>query len=183
MQACRLTAEELTPKLPLWQILSESARALCSFGMSHTGDLKKGRPYIPRGGILTHPGDPGMVCSRRKQWGREVISGYSLTGEKCTVREPRQSGSKAVCTVLLKCASRRESSSVSALSILNVWVQESGHHPTEPHHTAALQSMSVSPPLLHTWQWLMIRCFFGGKNVRRWNAMIWELRELTESWE
>lgn len=65
-----------------------------------------------------HPGDPGTVCSRRKQWGREVISGYSLTGEKCTVREPGQPGSKAVCTGLLQFASRCESSSLYPLCLL-----------------------------------------------------------------
>lgn len=81
-----------------------------------------------------------------------MISGYSLTGEKCTVREPGQPGSKAVCAGLLQFATRRESSSVSARSILIVRAQESGRHRTQIHHTAALQSMRVSPPLLHTWQ-------------------------------
>lgn len=78
-----------------------------------------------------------------------MISGYSLTGEKCTVREPSQPGSKAVRTGLFQLASQFESGSVSALSILNVWLVELGHHPTQTHHTALLQNMSVTYTAAH----------------------------------
>lgn len=109
-----------------------------------------------------HPGDPGTVCSRRKQWGHEVISGYSLTGEKCTVREPGQPGSKAVCTGLLQFASRRESSSLYPLCLLLMYGSR-----RLCRAISRCSAPSVSPPLLHTWKWLVINYW-----AQSWTVML-----------
>lgn len=94
-----------------------------------------------------------MVDSRRKLGGREAISGYSLTAEKCTVPEPGQQRYKAACAGLLlgfffffflKRAGVSQSSAHPLRLSPHAHVRESGCHFTRPHHTAALQRMSVS---------------------------------------
>lgn len=107
---------------------------------------------------LRSPGDKGMIGSRRKQRGREAISGYSLTAEKCTVPETRLATEQSavrwtpsgffflfVQFFFFQWSQRESKLSASALSVpLHAHVHESGCHFTRPHHTAALQRMSVS---------------------------------------
>lgn len=120
-------AEELTPIFH--QGRSFHKRALRFFELSHIGDFIKGMPE-----------DPEMVYSWRKQWGREVISGYSLTGEKCAVREPSQPGSKVVCTGFLYFASSCESTSVYLICLFLTYVSRSPA--VTPHRTTRTMSMS-----------------------------------------
>lgn len=64
---------------------------------------------IPKMGRAIHF-PAGYAALGTKEWSApggngeagEVISGYSLTAEKCTVHEPGQPGSEAVCTFSLQ---------------------------------------------------------------------------------
>lgn len=174
MQARRLAAEELTPKLHHgWSSHKESHAHLgcpTRVRVSHT---------FPWGGILTQPWDPGMVGSRRKQWGGEVISGYSLTGEKCTVHEPSRPGSIEVCTGLLQFASWCESSSVYPLCLFFMYGTRS--LAVTPHGHITLQHSKLWVCHLHAAHMAAISDkIFCGKNAQSWSVMIWELRD-TES--
>lgn len=92
-----------------------------------------------------------------------MISGYSLTGEKCTPCEPSQPARK-VCTGL-QVARWCESTSASPFGLHPpVRFLESGS--TRPRHSAALQSTSVSPPLCTHGIDFIIKKKKSGKNNR-----------------
>lgn len=96
-----------------------------------------------------------------------MISGYSLTGEKCTVCEPSQPASTAVWTSLQLARWCESALCISILLKRDVPFQTS--ESTWPQRSAALQSMSVSPPLCThgtdfiykkktTWRWPVTIC-------------------------
>lgn len=69
-----------------------------------------------------------------------MISGYSLTEENCTSCEPSQPENKVSCTA------RQVARWCESISILlNLDVRSQTPESALPHHSAALQNMSVSP--------------------------------------
>lgn len=101
-----------------------------------------------------------------------MISGYSLTGEKCTVREPSQPGSKAVCTGLLQFGSWCESGSVYPLCLFFMYGSRS--LAVTPHGHIALQHSKVCVCHLHAAHMAAIsdQIFSGGKNAQSWPVTI-----------
>lgn len=96
-----------------------------------------------------------------------MISGYSLTGEKCTAREPSQpvsQGAGRYAPVHFSWKTGMSQDLHPLRLFLTYRFQEPGCHSAWTHHTVAVQSMNVSPPLLHTWERLEI--LHGKKNKK-----------------